>query len=182
LKEPTYRTRAQLIRTAVDHHLGQSSSEGDETETSGQQPVGVPESVEERLDDIFQHMYRTQSVLENLDERLTRIEQDQDVEGPAYDLKKVVFEVLPDESQVQTPDDALTADAVAGRIGADTEEVEGVLQQLADTTKMVERVEMDIDAPGDEFDDIPPAYYAREKGRCPQVSRTWSVGPTSETA
>ena len=100
-----------------------------------------------------------QTGIEDLEERLTAIEETQSAEA-SYDLRKAIYEILPPDTELlstigivdeipkpENPDDlgVMTAREVAQKLGADTREVEEILDDLVESTGQIQRSDANFD-------------------------------------
>lgn len=143
-ENPEVDSVSHLIRLSVqkemsgEYDVQQRRSDDDNAGTSGE---------------VLTHLRKIETGIGDVEERLTALEETKSEEA-GYDLKKAVFEVLPptpDEvvtatvepeipaSQPDFPEhsDAMTAQEVARKLGADVNDVQDALEELIETTGQV---------------------------------------------
>jgi hypothetical protein len=154
----SHRTLSSLVRTAVENEIGDS-----------QQPVQQSPAVDdEKLTQVASNVDRITNRLQGMERQLTRIEDRQEASGPSYSLRRVVNLLLPEPPSEEAVKDgetsglnfdewATTPEQFAEKIGADTEEVRAILEDMAETTSMVKHRNL---SPGGE----PPKDYYWKRG------------------
>lgn|GEM_PF-2003082 len=108
--------------------------------------------------EVLTRLQQIQTALDNLDQRVSGIESLETAEA-SYDLKKAVWELLPEEPEEVVDDeipavwaeegldklDVVTPQEIARRLGADVDDVEEVLDDLAENTGQVQRSDKNHD-------------------------------------
>lgn len=116
---PETSSLSHLIRLSVSEHI--SGSSGPNRSDSSKQSS-------EATGEVLNALNRIENDVSDLGDRLDAVERETKVEQ-TYDLQRVVYELLP-EGEPQSRGDGTTADDIARRIGADTEDVTDALETL----------------------------------------------------
>lgn len=133
--DETNRSLSNLVRLAVDREIEGSAS------GSGSGSLGEP--TESTDPQVLTALGRIQQSIEGLEQRMRTIEQSAESEGPEYNFRRVLFELLPkapdgeevgpNGETVSLPPQSMgiTPEELARRIGADAEEVSDAIERLS---------------------------------------------------
>lgn len=120
-ESPTYENLTHLIRLSVEKELNdehdtttQSSRSEDDSEVSGE---------------ILTTLNRIERSVDNMDDRLSAIEQESEAESDKL-LRNAMFEILPPESELDTKEDGMTIGDISKKLGVSREKVNETIEGL----------------------------------------------------
>lgn len=120
-ESPETSSLSHLIRLSVTEHMA-GSGERDRSDSTQQSS--------EASGEVLNALTQIDNKVTDLQDRMGAVERETE-SSVDYDLRRVVYEMLP-EGEPRSRGDGTTADEIARRIGADTEDVASALETLDD--------------------------------------------------
>lgn len=144
-EHPEAENLSHLIRISVSREIAGGDRVSNDAAVSSE---AVGELQETLYTEVADPLRSLQQDVNSISRQINALDREEKASGENYDLQKVLFEMLPTPPEDPDPDSpkphninppefALSADEIADRVGADTDEVHDALKQLDEVTSVV---------------------------------------------